>query len=86
MRIQTVQRKSRLQACVEDRGVGLSLLSVTASCPRRGLALAGSQERAIVIGATGEIDLHSANGTRITTSVPMPLGDAAPKRTEVQGA
>jgi signal transduction histidine kinase len=74
VRIQAVNREARLEVCVEDGGVGFKLLSVTASYPRRGLALMGRQQRARAIGETGEIDLDLGCGTRITISVPIPLG------------
>jgi signal transduction histidine kinase len=69
--IQGAIRESLLELTVEDDGRGFNLLGVTSSYPRRGLGLAGMQDRAKAVGGRVEIDSKPDHGTRITLTIPV---------------
>lgn len=64
-------RESLVELTVEDDGRGFNLLGVTSSYPRRGLGLAGMQQRAKAVGGGVEIDSKPGHGTRITLTIPV---------------
>jgi signal transduction histidine kinase len=69
--VRALREPSTLKVRVEDNGQGFNLLGVTASYPRRGLGLAGMQERAKAVGGQVEIDSRPGRGTRITLVIPV---------------
>jgi len=71
IRIRATRQGSSLRVSVEDDGEGFNLLGVTASYPRRGLGLAGMQERAKAVGEEVEIDSQLGQGTRVTLALPL---------------
>jgi two-component system NarL family sensor kinase len=56
VRIRATGRGCSLRVSVEDDGEGFNVLDLTAGYPRRGLGLAGMQERAKAVGGEVEID------------------------------
>jgi signal transduction histidine kinase len=69
--IRGAMRGSLVELTVEDDGRGFNLLGVTSSYPRRGLGLAGMQQRAKAVGGRVEIDSKPDYGTRITLTIPV---------------
>jgi two-component system sensor histidine kinase DegS len=64
-------RGSLVELTVEDDGRGFNLLGVSSSYPRRGLGLAGMQQRAKAVGGRVEIDSKADHGTCITLTIPV---------------
>jgi signal transduction histidine kinase len=64
-------RESHVELSVGDDGRGFNLLGVTSSYPRRGLGLAGMQQRAKAVGGSVEIDSKAERGTSITLTMPV---------------
>ena len=71
---------------VGDDGEGFNLLDVTASYPRRGVGMAGMQERAKAVGGEVEIDSQLDQGTRATLSLPLGHQRTCSQRMLAQGA
>jgi two-component system sensor histidine kinase DegS len=69
--IRARMRESLVVLSIEDNGRGFSVVEVTSSYPRRGVGLAGMQERAKAIGGRVEIDSRRGRGTHITLSIPI---------------
>jgi two-component system sensor histidine kinase DegS len=74
--IRATRRESLVELSIEDNGRGFNVLGVTSSYPRRGVGLAGMQERAKAIGGRVEIDSKPGHGTHITLSIPTDRRDA----------
>jgi two-component system sensor histidine kinase DegS len=74
--IRARMRESLVELSIEDNGRGFSVVGVTSSYPRRGVGLAGMQERAKAIGGRVEIDSRSGRGTHITLIIPIDHRDA----------
>jgi signal transduction histidine kinase len=69
--ILATRRGCSLRVSVEDDGEGFNLHDLTVGYPRRGLGLAGMQERAKAVGGEVEIDSQLGQGTHATLSVPL---------------
>jgi two-component system sensor histidine kinase DegS len=76
--IRATMRGAFVELSIGDNGTGFNVLGVTSSYPRRGLGLAGMQERAKAIGGRVEVDSKSGHGTRITLDIPVDRRDAYP--------
>jgi two-component system sensor histidine kinase DegS len=73
--VRGAMRGSLVELTVEDDGRGFNLLGASSSYPRRGLGLAGMQQRAKAVGGRVEIDSKPDHGTRITLTIPVDRRD-----------
>lgn len=69
--VNVILNSDRLEASVEDDGVGFDVRQVMESEDRRPLGLFGIQERVSLLGGTTAIEAEPGGGTRLTISVPL---------------
>lgn len=65
------QTKDRVEAQVEDDGIGFDIEHVLHAAPEAAVGLLGMQERLALLGGTCQLDSQPGQGTRIVLRVPL---------------